>query len=221
MRFAAIALLTLVLQGTPPQVRQIQEWFEAGRYQRIVDAASQASDPQAKYLVASSYDRLGQVEDARRLFSELSARGDSDPWGWIGRSAHALVSPGSAAPGSGALGEARMAAMQAVGNLTSTTQGGVATTAGAGSGLALAYASYQLGQVLTFQQEYGPAAESFDRAAELNPSFAYAYYYAGMSYREVSRIDLMALRFERFLELAPEAPERTRIQALMRTVRGR
>ena len=213
MRVATIALMTLVLQGTPPQVRQIQEWFEAGRYQRIVDTASQASDPQAKYLVASSHDRLGQVEAARRVYSELSARGDGDPWGWIGRSALALVNPGSAAPNAGALGEARTAAMQAVGSRTSPPDGG--------SGLALAYASYQLGHVLTFQREYGPAAETFDRAAELNPSFAYAYYYAGMSYREVSRIDLMAIRFERFLELAPEAPERTRIQAIMRTVRGR
>ena len=94
-------------------------------------------------------------------------------------------------------------------------------TAGGGSDLASAYASYQLGQVLTFQREYGQAAETFDRSAELNPTFAYAYYYAGMSYREVSRIDLMAIRFERFLELAPEAPERTRVQAIMRTVRGR
>ena len=111
--------------------------------------------------------------------------------------------------------------MQAVGSLTSPSDGGVATTAGRRSDLALAYASYQLGQVLTFQREYEPVAETFDRAAELNPSFAYAYYYAGMSYREVSRIDLMAIRFERFLELAPEAPERTRIRAIMRTVRGR
>ena len=221
MRFATIALLTLLLQGTPPQVKQLQEWFEAGRYQRIVDVSSQVSDPQAKYLVASSYDRLGQVEDARRVYSELSARGDSDPWGLIGRSAHALVNRGSAPPAAGALGEARTAAMQAVGTLTSPSDGGVATTAGRGSDLARAYASYQLGQVLTFQREYGPAAETFDRAAELNPSFAYAYYYAGMSYREVSRIDLMAIRFERFLELAPEAPERTRIRAIMRIVRGR
>lgn len=213
MRVATIALLTLILQGTPPQVRQIQEWFEAGRYQRIVDTAAQSSDPQAQYLVASSYDRLGQVEDARRVYSELSARGDGDPWGLIGRSAQALVNPGAASPDAGALGEARTAAMQAVDAL--------ASPAGGGSDLASAYASYQLGQVLTFQREYGQAAETFDRAAELNPSFAYAYYYAGMSYREGSRIDLMAIRFERFLELAPEAPERTRIQAIMRTVRGR
>jgi len=33
MRIAAIVLLTLALQTTAPQVRQFQEWFEAGRYQ--------------------------------------------------------------------------------------------------------------------------------------------------------------------------------------------
>ena len=40
MRVAAIFFLTMVLQGTPPQVRQVQEWFEAGRYQQIVDTRS-------------------------------------------------------------------------------------------------------------------------------------------------------------------------------------
>lgn len=222
MRVAAIALVALGLQATPPQVTQVQEWFEAGRYQQIVDVASQASDPQARYLLASSFDRLGQPDEARRVFSELSTRGDGDPWTWIGRSASALVSSGSAAPDLAALGQAQNAATQAVGVLTSQVGGGAsAAPVEAPSGPARAYANYQLGQVLTFQREYSQAAEAFDRAAEASPAFAYAYYYAGMSYREISRIDLMAIRFERFLELAPEAPERTRIQALMRSVRGR
>jgi hypothetical protein len=69
----------MVLQGTPPQVRQVQEWFEAGRYQQIVDTASQVSNPQAKYLVASSYDRLGQAEDAWRV-AMLIRGGGSDVW---------------------------------------------------------------------------------------------------------------------------------------------
>jgi len=125
------------------------------------------------------------------------------------------VNSGSAAPDTGALGEARTA-RHAGGRCPDLLDTGrLATTAvGASSALALAQASYQLGQVLTFQREYGPAAETFDRVAELNPSFTYAYYYAGMSYREVSRIDLTAIRFERFLELAPEAPERTRLRKL-------
>ena len=79
MRVAAIALVALGLQAIPPQVTQVQEWFEAGRYQQIVDVASQAPDPQAQYLVASSFDRLGQFDEARRVYSELSARGDGAP----------------------------------------------------------------------------------------------------------------------------------------------
>ena len=117
MCVAAIALLTLMLQAAPPSVWQLQQWYEAGRYQQVVDASAQAFEPQAKYLVASSYDRLGQFDDARRVYSELSARGDADPWALIGRSAHPLVSPGSAAPDPVALGEAQNAAMQAVGAL--------------------------------------------------------------------------------------------------------
>ena len=79
MRVAAIALVALGLQAIPPQVTQVQEWFEAGRYQQIVDVASQAPDPQAQDLIASSFDRLGQFDEARRVYSELSARGDGAP----------------------------------------------------------------------------------------------------------------------------------------------
>ena len=50
---------------------------------------------------------------------------------------------------------------------------------------------------------------------------AYAHYYAGHSYYETGRIDLMASFFESFLKLAPDAPERTSVESIMRTVRGR
>ena len=55
----------------------------------------------------------------------------------------------------------------------------------------------------------------------LDPSFAHAYYYAGLSRYRANRPDLMAARFERFLKLAPDAPERTEVQQIMRTIRGR
>jgi hypothetical protein len=41
-----------------------------------------------------------------------------------------------------------------------------------------------------------------------------------MHYR-ANRHDLMAIRFEQFLKLAPEAPERPEVQSIMRTLRGR
>jgi hypothetical protein len=41
-----------------------------------------------------------------------------------------------------------------------------------------------------------------------------------MHYR-ANRPDLMASRFETFLKLAPDAPERAEVTQIMRTVRGR
>ena len=59
---------------------------------------------------------------------------------------------------------------------------------------------------LPFSGSTEPAAETFDRADELTPLFTYAYCYAGISSCEVSRINLMTIRFDRFLKLAPDAP---------------
>ena len=220
MRVAAIALVALGLQAVPPQVTQIQEWFEAGRYQQVVDVASQASDPEAQYLVASSFDRLGQYDDARRVYSELAARGDADPWGWIGRSASNLVGA-AAAPSPQVMETAQAAAQQAVAMLTPVGGAPGLQATSATSGSALAVAHYQLGQIHAFRRDYEQAAAACDLAIEADPDLAYAHYFAGMSYRQLRRIDMMAERFEAFLRLAPEAPEQTRVESMMRTVRGR
>jgi tetratricopeptide (TPR) repeat protein len=79
----------------------------------------------------------------------------------------------------------------------------------------------QLGLVQARRQEWREAAESFDRVVEADPSNAYAYYYAGLMHYRGNRTDLMAVRFERFLKLAPEAPERPEVMQIMRTIRGR
>lgn len=83
------------------------------------------------------------------------------------------------------------------------------------------HAFYQLGMVQTRKEEWAGAAESFTRASELNPGFAYAHYYAGLSYSRVKRPDQMAKYFESFLKLAPKAPERSAVQSLLKTIRGR
>ena len=59
------------------------------------------------------------------------------------------------------------------------------------------------------------------RASTLAPTFAHAQYYAGLSHYRANRPDLMAARFERFLKLAPDAPERPEVQQIMKTIRGR
>jgi len=50
---------------------------------------------------------------------------------------------------------------------------------------------------------------------------AYAHYEAGMAYYKAKRVDRMAVYFENFLKLAPNAPEKPAVQSIMRTVRGR
>jgi hypothetical protein len=42
-----------------------------------------------------------------------------------------------------------------------------------------------------------------------------------MAFYKVKRIDRMAVSFENFLKLAPQAPEGPAVLSIMRTVRGR
>ena len=85
----------------------------------------------------------------------------------------------------------------------------------------LAQARYQLGLVESARNKQADAAEAFAKAAELDPQMAYAHYEAGMAYYKAKRVDRMAVYFENFLKLAPNAPEKPAVQSIMRTVRGR
>ena len=204
MRVSAIALVVFALQTGPTSVEQIQGWYESGQYQQVVDQAQQTPDPKAEYLLASSYEKLGRTADARGVYDRLATRGG--PWAFVGRSASALVADGQA-PAAEAVETAFLAAQQAV------------AAADPGSGSALV--QYQMGLVQAQRNDSAGAAVSFERAASLDPTFAYAYYYAGLASSRIERPDRMAINFERFLQLAPEAPEGPRVQSLMRSVRGR
>jgi tetratricopeptide (TPR) repeat protein len=85
----------------------------------------------------------------------------------------------------------------------------------------LAAAQYQLGLALEVRGESPAAADAFVRAAEANPQMAYAHYNAGMNFYKAKRVDRMAVYFENFLRIAPNAPERPAVESIMRTVRGR
>src|SRR5690606_30972581 len=153
-------------------------------------------DPAVAYVVAQSHQKLGALDEARRVYQSLAARPEGDPWHFIGQSAAQLIDGDTDA----ALGSARQAVAIAGDN---------------------ADAHYQLGLVLARRQDWGAAAASFDRAAELRPGFAYAHYNGGLMHYRAGRPDRMAIHFEQFLRLAPEAPERPEVLQIMRTVRGR
>ena len=79
-------------------------------------------------------------------------------------------------------------------------------------------AYYQQGLAFSANQDFTRATVAFQKASDLDPTWAYAHYYAGLAYSKVRRIDLTAQHFQTFLRLAPQAPERAQVQSIMRTL---
>jgi tetratricopeptide (TPR) repeat protein len=193
--------LTFVLTFTASAVfaqnaSQVQKLFEAGEYQRVVDAAQPDADPAVLYTAAQSHQKLGENDQALSTYGALASRDEGDVWHFIGLSAQQLMQDDT----DGAVASARQAVEM---------NGGMAE------------AHYQLGLVLAKRQEWQAAATEFDRVTEINPSNAYAHYYGGLMHYRANRPDRMANHFEQFLKLAPEAPERPEVTQIMKTVRGR
>ena len=173
---------------------EVRKLYEAGKYKEVVARTSGESAPEARYLKALAHRKLNQNDQAKDAFRQLAEAGDA--WRAVGESGIALVD------GNG--DEAVNAARTAVERNAD-----------------LAQAQYQLGQALDAKGENAQAAEAFAKAAEQAPQMAYAHYYAGMSFYKAKRVDKMAVYFENFLKLAPNAPERPAVQSIMKTVRGR
>ena len=175
----------------------MQSWFEAGKYQEVVEVTGgQDGVPANLYLAAQSYQKLNQPDNAKMVFQKLASRGENDPWHHIGQSAIYLAE--------GHLDGAVAAAQHAVERWPELPE-----------------ARYQLGLAHGYKKDFTGAAAEFDAAGRLLASFAYAHYHAGLSYYQIRRIDRMATHFEAFLKLAPNAPERGQVESIMRTVRGR
>jgi TolA-binding protein len=173
---------------------EIQRLFEAGRYQQIVAASSPESPPDVLYMAAQSQQRLGAMDQAAQTFSQLAARPEADPWHFIGLSGRQLVEGNADA--------AVASARQAV-----TMSGDLPT------------AHFQLGLALARQQQWPEAATEFEATIDRQPANAYAHYYGGMMHYRANRVDRMAVHFEQFLKLAPEAPERPEVLSIMKTLR--
>lgn len=193
---ALIVSSAFVSHAAAQDPNDVRRLLEAGQYAQVVEAAGPEADPAVVYAAAQSQQKLGADEPARGLYQRLAERPEGDPWRLIGASGLALMDGQNEA--------AAESARQA--------------TAVAGE---LPDAHYQLGLVLARQQAWSEAAAAFDRAAELNPAHAYAHYYGGLMHYRANRTDQMAVHFEQFLALAPQAPERPEVLQIMRTIRGR
>jgi len=195
--FMTALVLTAAVAGAAqgPMPKQL---FESGKYQAVIDTVkSRADAPQDQiYLRALAHRKLNQNDGAREAFGALAAGAEGSAWREIGNSGTALAD--------GNLDGAEAAANKAV-EIDAN----------------LAAARYQLGLVASARNNQPQAAEAFAKAAELDPQMAYAHYEAGMAFYKAKRVDRMAVYFENFLKLAPNAPERPAVLSIMKTVRGR
>jgi tetratricopeptide (TPR) repeat protein len=197
---SAWLVLSVALLAGPAwaqDANHVRRLFEAGQYRQVIDTnVSPESSPEVAYLAALSQQKVGNNEAAAEMYRRLADLPEGNPWRLIGLSGQRFVA--------GDNNQAREFAQQA--------------TAAAPD---LPEAHFQLGLVLARVQDWGGAAMAFDRAAELNPAMAYAHYYGGLSDYRSNHPDRMAIHFEQFLKLAPDAPERPEVTQIMRTVRGR
>lgn len=80
-------------------------------------------------------------------------------------------------------------------------------------------AFYQMGIALGYQQKVQEAIDSFKRCIDVQPNHAYAHYQIGLAYNQIRRVDLTIVHLERFLALAPTAPEADQVRRLLSALR--
>jgi tetratricopeptide (TPR) repeat protein len=205
-----------------PSISAAQRQFEAGQYRPALAAIDEARKTGAAgtaetFLAAQAWLRLNDPQHAKDEFTRMAAS-DDPAVKLAAQSASALID--------NQLDRAVTLATQAVGAVTARTSTEAGSTAPAPDSPAVAYrhddfyAFYQLGLVRTRQEDWTGAADAFARAGQIDPMFAYAHYYAGSAYSRLKRPDQVAVQFEQFLKLAPNAPERSAVMSIMRTLRG-
>jgi tetratricopeptide (TPR) repeat protein len=191
-----IALLLAITIAPAAQDASPQKLFESGKYQEAIDSVKNRSDasPEDVYVRALAHRKLNQNDDAKEAFGALASRDGA--WEEIGNSGTAMIE--------GNMDNAAAAARKAVDADGNSSE-----------------ARFQLGLVESARNKQQQAADAFAKAAELNPQMAYAHYEAGMAFYKAKKVDRMAVYFENFLKLAPNAPERPAVQSIMKTIRGR
>ncbi len=178
--------------------------FDRGAYSAVVDAVDMAAGPEvlvspdAVFVAGMSQEAMSASGKASRAYAGLDKLASNDPWHHLGGSAAALVA--------GNLDQALNAAVRGV-ELAN------------GDKLAHKYAHFQHGRVLMAREDFVASSDAFIRTLQIDGSFAYAHYWAGFSYNKTGNLVSMTNHFERFLELAPEAPERQQVMAILAAMR--
>jgi len=174
------------------QKPEVQRLFQSGSYEQAVDAA-RGGDPASTFLAAQSLIKLDRTDQAGAQLNQLKSS-DQPAWRLVGESSEAML-----ANDAGRAVQLARQAVEADGNN--------------------AFAQYQLGLAASKASDWGTAVSAFTRAVELKPDFAYAHYYAGLAHQRMRQIPKTAEHFDAFLRLAPDAPERAAVAAVLRTIK--
>jgi tetratricopeptide (TPR) repeat protein len=191
----ASALALALSWAVSAQEVSVQKLIERGALDEAAQRAeAERENPEGTCLVAHAFLRMKDDGRANEAFARLRESGGED-WKAIGESGATLLAGDQA----GALAAAERAAAANGDN---------------------PYAHYQLGAVAFRQDDFQRAAEAFERSVQLKPDLAYGHYYAGMAFQRVKQTAKMSEHLEIFLTLAPKAPERAMVAAMLRTLRG-
>ena len=191
--YALTAALALSGSAIAAEQRpEVQRLFQSGSYEQAVDAARDG-DPASTFLAAQSLVKMDRADQAAAQLSRLKAS-DSAGWRLVGESGEALI-----ANDAGRSVELARRAIEADGGNP--------------------FAHYQLGLAASRAADWGGAVQGFTKAIELKPDFAYAHYYAALAYQRQRQLSKTAEHFDAFLRLAPEAPERSAVVSILRTIK--
>jgi tetratricopeptide (TPR) repeat protein len=80
-------------------------------------------------------------------------------------------------------------------------------------------ATYHLGVVRATQERWQESLDVLTQAINANSGIAYAYYYRGLAASKVNRKDLLINDLDRFLKLAPTAPEADRVRRMLQSAK--
>jgi len=174
------------------QKPEVQRLFQSGSYEQAAEAARDA-DPASTYIAVQSLLKLDRNDRAVAELTRLRAN-EQPSWRLIGESGEALIANDA--------GRAIELARKAI-------------EADAGN----PFGHYQLGLGAAKASDWGTAVSGFTRAVELKPDFAYAHYYAALAYQRQRQLSKTADHFDAFLRLAPDAPERSAVIAILRTIK--
>ena len=180
----------------PAAAASAQTLYESGRYRDVLSTVGPGSqDAVGLFFSAHSSLKLGQREEARRLFVQLRDLGAGPAWQVTSDLAIALIEDNPEA-----IDRARGAAAAFPSD---------------------PFVQFELGIAHVRRNDVAAAAQAFDRCSSADPRFAYAYYNGGIVYDRLNRTDLALTRLETFLRLAPDAPERPEVASLLQTFKLR